>query len=181
MKKAVVLLVVVAAAIAVWGYSMWPRHATVFAKRFDRTEFAQLPFGAAMRDASTKLGQPLASRTFTLRERWLYCLSDRQPIIGRRGVLVTTGEIAIQECPAIEFDQTGRVVDVARLPETLKGADAVTVRSSVGVPVVVRHGGKFTVWYYSKPKSENDTYEQMTLTFDERGRVVDKNVSLIAD
>ncbi len=94
---------------------------------------------------------------------------------------MTTGEIAVEDCPAIELDQAGRVAGLTHLPETLKGTDTATVRSSLGDPAVIRRGGTFTVWYYSKARSENDTYEQMTLTFDERGRVVDKNVSIMAD
>ena len=181
MKKIAVVLLVLVAAVAAWGYSIWPREATVFAEQFDRQAFTQLPIGAAMSDASKQLGRPLTSRTFALRERWLYCLSDRQPMMSNRGMLTSTGEMAVDDCPAIEFDQGGRVAGVTRLPETLKGSDAAIVRSTVGAPAVIRKGGTLTVWYYSRPKSENDTYEQITLTFDERGRLVDKNVSVIAD
>lgn len=181
MKKVAGFVLVISVALAVWGYSMWPREDTVFADRFDRRAFAQLPFGASMTEARRLVGAPLTERTFTLHERWIYCLADRQPITGKRRVLTMTAEIATEGCPVIEFDRTGRVVDVTGLPDSLKGFDAVAIRSSVGEPMVRRHGGKFTAWYYSKGRRENGSYEQVTLTFDERGRVVDKNVAFMAD
>lgn len=185
MKK-IALLVTLAIAVtaAGAGYYIWPRQETRFSPGFGRTAYARLPYRSSTEAVRRVLGAPLTQRTFVAREHWLYCLQEPQSIVTNRGVVVSESEQHLS-CPEIEFDQSRHVSAVSGWPDvdasSLVGRDPTAVEARLGKPLLVRNGGRYTVWYYSGPAKTNAGYEQFTVTFDEHERVVDKNVTVIAD
>jgi outer membrane protein assembly factor BamE (lipoprotein component of BamABCDE complex) len=185
MKK-IALLVTLAIALtaAGAGYYIWPRQATQFSPGFRRKAYSQLPFRSSAETVRRILGAPLAQRTFVARERWLYCLQEPQSIVTNPGVVIDESEQPLS-CPEIEFDQGRHVSAISGWPDvdpsSLVGRDPPAVEARLGKPLLVRNGGRYTVWYYSGPAKTNARYEQFTVTFDEHGRVVDKNATWIAD
>lgn len=175
------ILIVAVLACAGMAWYVWPRESTRVSGAFDKTRFAQMPFGTTMESVSRALGPPLARRDMTVAETWLYCMREPQTVLTHEGVFTSRSELQIA-CPSVEFDGNRRV-RAARgfdVPGII-GADAAIVRARLGEPLLIRSAGRYTIWYYSAPANANVGFDQITVTFDARRRLVDKDVTHIAD
>jgi len=183
-KTALLVTLAIALTAAAAGYYVWPRQETQFSLGFRRTAYSRLPYRSSAEAVRRVLGPPLAQRTFVAHDRWLYCLQEPQPIVTNPEVVVSDSEQHLS-CPEIEFDQSRHVSAISGWPDgdasSLVGSDPIAVEARLGKPLLVRDGGRYTVWYYSGPAKTNARYEQFTVTLDRRGRVVDKNVIVITD
>ena len=179
-KIGIIIVAVIATGVALCAFALWPREKTLYTSGFNEATFGRLKFGATASDVKALLGSPITVRQVVVGERWIYCLSD-QRAIERRHFLENVSEVSIDTCPEVEFDSTGHVRDAIGFKDKLRGATAATVRSVAGAPRIVRSGGTLTTWYYSRARESGDSYKQVTVTFDGEGRVIDKNVVVLAD
>lgn len=182
------ILLILVTAVVVIGVGAWlwlrPRFETEFAPGYREATFMRLPLGVSSSQAEATLGKPLLVRSIESNETWLYCLRGETAVETSSGWLVASGEIS--SCPAVEFDQRGKVVDVTGFDDaqvkSIKAASSLgEIETLVGKPCVIRKAGTYIEWQYSRPKNSHVGYQLASLTFSDSGRLVDRQLLRLAD
>lgn len=92
------------------GLLAWSaRDTTVYAAKFEESQFNRLEVGMALSDVYALLGDPLSHREESSSERWCY---DRQAVDGGAGRFTYNDFFEPRAC--VEFDTAGRVSEIAK-------------------------------------------------------------------